>query len=158
MQYTLLELLDESHILVGLAAEDADAAIRALNDALAATGHTRTEFAEDACRRERTFPTGLPTQPVAIAIPHADPEHVLRSAVAIGTLRGPVSFGQMGTDGSTLLAVRAVFLLAIKEREKQVEMIQQLMNVIQNRALLGSLLAARDAGEALRLIREGVAG
>lgn len=156
MAYTLLDLVRTEHILVNMHASDAFSAIQGLNETLVRTGHTTPEFGEDACERERTFPTGLPTQPVAIAIPHADPDHVNASAVAIASLDAPVTFAQMGTDGSTVLEVHALFLLAIKEREKQVEMIQQLMSVIQNQTLLAGILAAASPDAVLQLIRATV--
>ncbi len=153
MQYTLIDLLRAEHIRVSIPASDSFSAIRLLNEALVETGNTSAEFAEDACTRELTFPTGLPTQPVAVAIPHADPVHVQSSAVAIGTLCSPVQFAQMGTDGSIHLDVHAVFLLAIKEQEKQVEMIQQLMKVIQNSSLLSAMTEATSQEEITGLIR-----
>ncbi|HTP00333.1 MAG TPA: PTS sugar transporter subunit IIA [Anaerolineales bacterium] len=158
MQYTLLDLLKPEHVRADLPAADAASVIRLLNDALVRTGNTTAEFAEDACARELTFPTGLPTAPIPVAIPHADPPHVNASAVSIGTLRSPVIFGQMGTDGSVQLEVRAVFLLAIKEQEKQVEMIQQLMKVIQNAALLEAVMKAYDPDAIVSLIRRTVGG
>ncbi len=153
MQYTLVDLLKPEHVRVGIAAADDLEAIRAVNQALVASGHTLLEFGEDACAREATFPTGLPTAPIAVAIPHADPTHVLSSALAIGTLSSPVKFSQMGTDGSIRLDVQLEFLLAIKESEKQVEMIQQLMAVIQNPDVLEAMLRTRDAAGILDLIR-----
>jgi PTS system galactitol-specific IIA component len=62
----------------------------------------------------------------------------------------------MGTDGSTVLDVHMIFLLAIKEKEKQVEMIQQLVRLIQSPNLLSGLSGARDASEAMALIRDGL--
>jgi PTS system galactitol-specific IIA component len=152
MQYTLPDLLRVEHILLDLDASDSSSAIRLLNELLVRTSHTAPEFADDVCTRERTFPTGLPTRPVAVAIPHADPPHVKASAVALGVLRSPVQFAQMGTDGSVKLDAHAVFLLAIKEQEKQVEMIQQLVKVIQNAELLESLMKVAGSQEALDLI------
>jgi len=153
MAYKLLDLVRSDHILVNMAAADAFSAIHGLNEVLVRTGHTLPEFGVDACEREKTFPTGLPTLPVAIAIPHADPDHVSASAVGIASLQSPVSFAQMGTDGTTVLAVHALFLLAIKEREKQVEMIQQLMSVIQDQTLLAGITSAASPAEVLDLIR-----
>lgn len=157
MQYTLIDLLNAEHILVGLQAGDARDAIQKLNAALVGSDHATPEFAEDVWKREQTFPTGLPTQPLAVAIPHADPDHVHRSAVAVGVLGSPVRFAQMGTDGSTLLDVRLVFLLAIKEREKQVEMIQQLVTLIQTGSLLEGLAGAKNSADAIDLIRKTLA-
>ncbi len=156
MQYSLVDLLSEDDICLGLSAPDALSAIRALNDNLVRTGHTTAEFGEDACEREKVFPTGLPTQPVAVALPHADPDHVLRSAVAVATLQSPVTFAQMGTDGSLHLDVHAVFLLAIREREKQVSMIQQLMKLIQDGDVLSELMRAAEVHDAMELIREAL--
>lgn len=158
MQNTLIDLLRAEHILVNVDAKDAQDAIRKLTIALVETGHVTPGFAEDVWKREQTFPTGLPTQPLAVAIPHADPDHVNRSAVCVGVLNSPVRFAQMGTDGSTSLDVHLVFMLAIKEREKQVEMIQQLMMVIQNASLLDGLSRAKESAEAFTLIQTTLAG
>lgn len=156
MQYTLVDLLKLETIQTGLAATDARDAIGKLADSLVAAQDVTAEFAADVWKREETFPTGLPTQPLAVAIPHADPDHVLRSAVAVGVLESPVQFAQMGTDGSTVLEVNILFLLAIKEKEKQVEMIQQLVRLIQSANLLIRLSAAGDPAEALSMIREAL--
>ena len=142
------------NILVGVQARDAQDVIYKLTAALVESGQVSPAFGEDTWAREQSFPTGLPTQPLAVAIPHADPDHVERSSVAIGILTSPVRFAQMGTDGTTMLDVRIVFLLAIKEREKQVEMIQQLVTLIQTGSLLEGLAGAKDPAEALVLIQQ----
>ena len=153
MQYTLIDLLKMEHILVGVEAADAQDAIQILTAPLVETGHVTPEFAMDVWKREETFPTGLPTQPLAVAIPHADPDHVNGSAICVGTLKSPVRFAQMGTDGSTVLDVPVIFLLAIKEKEKQVDMIQQLVTLIQSPSFLDGLPKAKDSSEAMALIQ-----
>ncbi len=158
MAINLRDLLHEEHILIDLEAKDAREAIQALNHALVASQHTQAEFAEDVWQREQTFPTGLPTQPLAVAIPHADPQHVNASAVCIGLLKQPVTFAQMGSDGSTHLPTRIVILLAIKEREKQVALIQELMQVIQSPELLEALLDARSPRQARQIIENALKG
>jgi galactitol PTS system EIIA component len=156
MQYTLIDLLKIEHILVGVEAEDAQDVIHTLTAALVTSGHVKPEFGKDVWKREQTFPTGLPTQPLAVAIPHADPDNVNQSAVCIGVMGSPVRFAQMGTDGSILLDARLIFLLAIKEREKQVEMIQQLVTLIQTGSLLEGLAGVKDSQEAIALIRNAL--
>lgn len=156
MQHNLVDLLTIEHILVGVEAKDARETIENLTTALVSTGDVVPEFAEDTFRREQVFPTGLPTQPIAVAIPHADPDHVNQSALCIGILKSPVYFAQMGTDGSILLDVRLVFLLAIKEREKQVEMIEQLVTLIQTGTLLEAMIRAKDPTEVLKIIQKAV--
>lgn len=153
MQYSLIDLLREDTIAVQLSAPDATGVIQALTGKLVASGHVTSEFADDVTAREKVFPTGLPTQPIAVAIPHADPVHVEQSAVAIGALASPVAFGQMGTDGSQQVNAQIVFLLAIKEKEKQVEMISQLMQLIQTPDLLARLIGAATPKKALAAIK-----
>ncbi len=153
MRSTLLDLLKIEHIQVGVEAADAQDVIRKLSVPFIETGHVAPEFADDVWQREQTFPTGLPTQPLAVAIPHADPDHVNKSGVCVGVLRSPIRFAQMGTDGSTSLDVRVVFLLAVKEKEKQVEMIRQLMLLIQSPSLVEGLSKARDSSAAMALIQ-----
>jgi len=106
----------------------------------------------------RPFPLGFPTQPLPVAIPHADPQHVHASAVSIGLLKQPVTFAQMGSDGSTHLQTRIIFLLAIKEREKQVALIQELIKVIQSPELLEALLNARSPRQARQIIENALKG
>ena len=153
MQYTLVDLLKVEHILVGVEAADAQDAIRKLTAPLVKTEHVTPEFAVDVWKREVTFPTGLPTQPLAVAIPHADPDHVNGSAVCVGILKSSVRFAQMGTDGSTVLDVPVIFMLAIKEKEKQVDMIQQLITLIQSPKLLNGLSKVKSSSEAMDLIQ-----
>lgn len=152
MQYKLTDLINEKHIIVNLQAKDAQEAIDLMTLPLVNTGHVSPEFAEDVWNRELIYPTGLPTEPLAVAIPHADPDHIYKSSVCIGILKTPVQFGQMGTDGSTKLDAHLIFLLALKEREKQVEMISQLIQLIQTGSLLEELSVAQNEIACLDLI------
>ncbi|HSF83887.1 MAG TPA: PTS sugar transporter subunit IIA [Anaerolineales bacterium] len=154
VHHSLADLLLEKHIMVGLKSRNAQSAIRQLGRTLVESDHVHPEFIEDVCKRERIFPTGLPTEPFATAIPHADPTHVLRSALSIGILASPVSFSQMGTDGSVQVQVRIIFLLAIKQREKQVGMLQELVGLIQNPFLLTQLVNADRPHSALEILKQ----
>jgi len=152
MQYKLTDLINKEHIVVNLQAKDSREVIDLMTVPLVNTRHVSPEFAEDVWNRELVYPTGLPTEPFAVAIPHADPDHINQSAVCIGILKTPVQFGQMGTDGSTKLDAHLIFLLALKEREKQVEMISQLIHLIQTGSLLEELSLAQDEITCVELI------
>lgn len=156
MQHRLKDLLRPEHLVLNLEAQDAREALERLVAPLVQTGHVEPEFAQDVWEREQVFPTGLPTQPLASALPHSDPEHVRQTAVAIGTLKTPVRFGQMGTDGSVGLDVHIIILLAIKEREKQVELIQQVVELLQSPGLLEQLAAAETPEQALRTLHRAL--
>ena len=154
MQYTLIGLLKQDHIKCNLEVSNAKEAIEALTALLVKTGHVKPEFAVDVWQRELIFPTGLPTQPFEIAIPHADADHVNQSAVAIGIVNHPVSFFQMGMDNDVKTNAKIIFLLAIKEKEKQVEMLQQLMSLIQSPHLLERLTTLNNAHDIIKTIQE----
>ena len=155
--YTLIDLIREEHILAGITPSDSEGAIRVISRRLEETGYVEAEFEHDVWKREGEFPTGLPTEPVGVAIPHADPDHVLKTAVCVGILNNPVTFTQMGTDSSKEVEASIIFMLAIKEKEKQVVMIQQLVQLIQNPGLLEALVGVQDAPQAFSLIKNSLA-
>ena len=86
MQRNLIDLIHENTTITHLTAENHEQVIRALVDKLHEHGLVELEFANDVLAREETFPTGLPTEPHAVAIPHADPQHVRESAVGVAVL------------------------------------------------------------------------
>jgi PTS system galactitol-specific IIA component len=157
MQYTLADLLLKDHVLLDLNSQDSDGAIEALVSAMNKTGHVNLTYAQDVIEREKIFPTGLPTEPIPVAIPHSDPGQVLHSAVALAVLDQPVAFGLMGTDGTETVQAKIVILLAIKEQEKQVELLQQLIRVIQTGELLTQLIEAKDSGQTVDILKEYLA-
>jgi PTS system galactitol-specific IIA component len=144
MDLRLIDLIHANTIVTHLSAADAEAVIQSLARRCIEAGYAEEGFAEDVIARERIYPTGLPTQPIGTAIPHADPHHILSSVVAVGLLDQPVSFGMMGTDGSVTVPAQAIFLLAIKETAKQVSLIQEVVRLLQSPDLLARLLAAPD--------------
>ena len=154
--YHLLDLIHAHLIATGLRAGSDEEAIRQVNDLLVRAAYAEERFAEDVCAREKSYTTGLPTRPVAVAMPHADPDGVLRSAIAIGVLESPVSFGQMSTNGSVKVAAQVVFLLAIKEREKQIQMIRELIQLLQSAEFLEGVVNAGSPDEVLKLIRQNL--
>jgi PTS system galactitol-specific IIA component len=156
MEYTFLDLLIDEHIRIDLNVTSAEEVIQILSDVLENKGFVEHEFANDVLGREKEFPTGLPTEPIGVAIPHADPDHILKTAVAIGMLKNAVQFSQMGMEAEKRVQVHVVFLLAIKEKEKQVTMIQQLVQLIQTPELLGKLHACESSEEALRVMTRGL--
>ena len=49
-----------------------------------------------------------------------------------------------------------MFLLALKEAEKQVVMIQQLMELLQNASVLQDVIDAADSAQVVRILRDEV--
>ena len=97
------------------------------------------DFADHVLEREATYPTGLPTEPPCVAIPHTDHKHVRHNAIAVGILPEPVVFADMGGD-SDPVPVRVIFLLALGESNKQLNALGWIMEMIQDTPFMRALL------------------
>jgi PTS system galactitol-specific IIA component len=150
-----LALIDHIHpkaLALGIDAQSAEQAIRLLAERLEALGYVRSSYADAVVKREATMPTGLPLgRAVNVAIPHTDPEHVIRPGVALGVLSAPVDFAHM-EEPDGLVPVGVVFLLAIDDKNKQIDMLQQIMEAIQDPDTLSGLTSARTAEEIRSLL------
>jgi PTS system galactitol-specific IIA component len=146
----MIEVLPEA-IQLDIDAADASAAIRAVAAPLVAAGRVTAAYVDAAVAREATFPTGLPTEPEPIAVPHADPDGVIVPSIAIGRLRAPVEFIEMATLDRRL-PVRLVLLLALQSKD-QAAVLSQLIRAVQDRELLGVMLASPSPGDIARRLR-----
>jgi PTS system galactitol-specific IIA component len=136
----------------GLEAADAAAAVRRLATLLVEAGHVDERYGAVVVERESAFPTGLPTDP-PVALPHADPDHVLRSALVVGIFRTPVAFHEMGSPDNTL-QVRIVFLLAVKEKEEAAALLRELVLAFRDHARLTRLQHAETDEEARAVLND----
>jgi len=127
-----------------LDAPSAEAAVRALARELHRGGHVKDTFEAAAVLRERRSPTGLPFPGGAVALPHAEPEHVTSHALAVATLARPVKFRQMGSP-ATLLEVSLVVMPALTAKEQAAAGLAQVIEALQDVALRAELAGAPDA-------------
>lgn len=108
----------------------------------------RKGFYRALTEREKSYPTGLDTGNIKIAIPHTDPNMIIREGMAVAVLKNPVSFGEMG-DPDNSLRVNIVFLLLIKDRKAKFYRI--LLNKIKNSDILHKIYKS-DNSQALCLL------
>lgn len=92
--------------------------------------------------REVTYPTGLQLADIAVAMPHTDPQHVNRPGVCIAQLAHPVTFAHMG-DPDTLVEAEMLFMMAIKDPDEQVELLQKVLSVFQQPEVVAEFRAAK---------------
>ena len=154
MDENFLALFDVNMMRVGAQAENADDAIRLLGEVMAEAGYVEETYWQDVLQRERNFPTGLPTQPVAVAIPHADPDHVIRSGIAVGVFSHPLTFCLMGSNQGETLQVSLLFMLALKDFKQQTQVIRDLLNLIQSGDLLVGISQAQTPCQIMDLIAQ----
>lgn len=108
------EVFREELILLNYEAKDAEDVLRALADKLFEDGSVKDTYFQAMYNRERSYTTGLPTEGIHVAIPHAEVEHVNYSAFAIATMPKPVEFGEMGAAPDYTLDVQIAMMLANK--------------------------------------------
>jgi PTS system galactitol-specific IIA component len=139
--------LQENLVIVPMQARDAADAIGQLGARLQAGGYVRDSWIEAVIEREQAFATGLPTPGIGVAIPHADVEHVLKQAIAVGVLERPVEFGEMGGSPDSKVAVRIVCALAVAHAEAVITVLQHLVSVFQQPDILTQIAAAQTSAE-----------
>jgi PTS system galactitol-specific IIA component len=137
-------MIDAGLCFSGLDVASDEEAVRALARALFRAGNVMASFESAAVAREKRSPTGLPFPDGAIAIPHAEPEHVAKPSLAIGKLTRPVKFREMGNPASQL-DVALVVMPALTAKEQAVAGLARVLDLLQDEAFRRELCAAGDA-------------
>jgi galactitol PTS system EIIA component len=137
-------MLSADLCIAGFLAESSDDVVRALAQRLLAAGHVQPSFETAAIAREKRSPTGLPFPRHGVALPHAEPEHVVAPAIAIASLAKPVSFRQMGTPG-VKLGVSLVVMPALTAKEQAAGELARLVGLLQDESLRLALVQAETS-------------
>jgi len=149
---SLIQTLREETVLLQLAAETSEEVVNALADRLHRLGYVHDTFAGAVMQRETKHPTGLVLSgSVHAAIPHTDPQHVIRAGLALATLEKEVVFQNMIAPEEAV-PVRLVFLMALDQGQSQIEMLVEIARILQNEDLVNGLIAARDFSEVQALL------
>lgn len=133
--------INADNILVNDSAQSREAIIRQLGGLLYEHKYVKDTFVEAVLEREIIFPTGLQTATVGVAIPHTDAEHVIKSTVAIATLKSPVIFMGMGYP-DTEIPVSIVLMLAISDPKKVIDTLTKVISILENAATIDNLVNA----------------
>lgn len=105
-------------------------------------GYVKEGFLLDVYKREIMGPTLIEGK---YAIPHGNPENVIKPAIAIAILKEPVEW----LEGN---AVDLVFMLAVNEQSKDI--VLNLYKLFQNPKFVPSLQVSRSSKEAKNIILE----
>jgi len=147
--------LDRELIKIGLEPVSKEEVLTELGNLLAEKGFVKEGFTESVLSREKSFPTGLPTIPFGVAIPHTDGDMVHESKIAFASLKEPVKFFAMGRNDE-LVDVRLIFMLALKSPEDQLDMLQKLVGLFQNPDTVIQLAEAKDTEAVNEIVKNGV--
>lgn len=120
---------------------DRDTVIRELGHKLLQQGYVKPGFIESVFEREEMGPTCLQG---GLAIPHADPQYVIKAGVAVATLAEPVEWWGLQVD--------LVFLLALRVTDRQLfESLLKVINDERKTQIIRSANSAREIEEEINL-------
>ncbi len=148
-------LLTEDCVRVGVHATDRTDLLARLSADLIAAGIARPTFTQALLDREARYPTGLPTRAIAVAIPHCDVEHVIRSAISVTRLAEPIPFHEMGANDRTV-QVSLVIVMALSDKTSQLTTLQSLIGMLSDEARLNDMKNAPDAHHLFSIINEQI--
>ncbi len=148
--------LNPELIIVGLKAKNKEEVVRKLADLYLERGYVKDTYADAVLTREKSFPTGLPTLDVHVAIPHTDIIHCIKPGLAVAILDEPVEFFEMATLDKYVYP-EIIFLLSIIKPEDQVIWLQRLVTRFQTEGFLKKLRNVPDAQACYELLQEELA-
>lgn len=128
--------LDKKVVLINLEDKDKIEILKKMADRLQREGYVKKSYIQGILKREKIFPTGLQAKNCGVAIPHTDIEHVNSPMIAVATLKNAVEFNMMGGEGDDKVNVKIIFMLAMKDGNAQLSLLQKLMKIIQDDDLL----------------------
>jgi len=143
----ILDFLVPSSVALHYPAGASKDVITHLGKLLFDAGYVRDSFIEAALDRESRLPTGLPLSgDINAAIPHTEVEHVLKPGLAMATLSAPVTFQNM-VSPEEAVPCQLVFVMALDQPKAQIEMLQEIAGILQNPAVIQSLMLASNFEE-----------
>ena len=147
------EVFREELVLLKYDAKDAEDVLRALADRLFEDGAVKETYFQAMWNREQSYPTGLPTEEIQVAMPHAEVEHVNYSAFAIATLQNPVKFGEMGAGPESTVDVEIIMMLANADPEEQVKTLRKMVDLFDEPDSLKAIMEAETASDIVKILR-----
>ena len=99
---------------------------------------------------------GLLINDIGFAIPHTDSSKVNYSQICFASLNQPVEFLNMG-DKNEKIKVELVFMLAMSQPHEQVQILQNLIALFQNKEAINALKQCENEEEFMGILnRNGI--
>lgn len=144
--------MKEDLIFINESYKDCFEFLENISERLLSYGYVKESFKDAIIEREKIFPTGLPVEPIGVAIPHCNSEHVNEAGIVLVKFKDDVKFTSMEGEGD--VNVKIAFVLLVKEKEKQVPLLQKLMEVISNSDILMKIYNENDNEKLIKIMKE----
>lgn len=146
-------VVELENIKVQESVQNREEIIRVLGDLLYKNKYVKDSYTDAVLEREVIFPTGLQTETIGFAIPHTDVEHVIKSAVAVATLKTPVVFHAMGSPDDEI-DVSIVMMLAINDKNKVIDTLTKVISVLKDQPIIEKMMDAETSEDIQTAIYE----
>ncbi|MDD3185088.1 MAG: PTS sugar transporter subunit IIA [Anaerostipes sp.] len=120
-------------------------------DKLETLGYVKSTFKNAIMEREAEFPTALAIEPFPVAIPHADPQHIIKPFIAATRLKQSVKWCEMAANDQQH-DVKFIFMLGFKRSDEHVELLQVLVQNFQRKELMETLESATSVEDYMNAI------
>ena len=126
------ELFDQKLIFWNVEAVDRADLYQKIAAKLKETGVVKESYFAALSQREEEFPTGLKTNFLPIALPHANPENVNQAFIAVVKTANDIAMKQMGTNED--MQTKNFFFLGItaEKQDLQVKLLQRFMQLMND--------------------------
>ena len=130
-------------IKTGVDFADYEAVFHHLADRFIAEGFAKASYREAIFAREKDFPTGIALEYHAVAIPHSDAEHALKSAIYFIRPNKPVKFNRPDEDSQ--VDAELIIALVVTDPQDQLVVLHKLFGKLQDNAFVEQLLMAEES-------------
>ncbi|MFZ7132267.1 MAG: PTS sugar transporter subunit IIA [Eubacteriales bacterium] len=145
--------IKEQYILIDHEAETQYQALEDLCKPLVEDKVIKKEYVDAVIEREKIWPTGLPTQPIGVAIPHADGKNLVnKSSLAIAVLKEPILFNEAGGSDDKKINVKVIFLISMDSSEGQIAILQALNRLFLDKEYLSKMGCAKSSKEVIGIL------
>lgn len=148
------DLFDKKLIFWNVEAKDRESLYFQIAQKLNNYGFVKDSYFNALSKREDEFPTGLKTNFLPIALPHANPENVNQAFIAVVKTLKNIPMKQMGTD--EVMSVKNFFFLGItsEEQDLQVKLLQRFMQLMNDQTFVNSFKMLEDPSDVYQFLVE----
>lgn len=136
---------NKNYFYPNLYAASKEEVLKIMSERLLKDNLVNESYYDKVLERERRFPTGIQAI-IGFAMPHTDPEYVIKDGMSIAILKEPVLFNDM-VDKQNTISVRLIFLLALTKSNKHLEILQKVVELVSHKEAIEKLLNSDEENQ-----------
>lgn len=144
--------IDKNLIFINMNFENKSEVFKFIANELKKRNYADDTYEDAVNEREKQFPTGFRLKNINIAMPHADPVNSRADKLVVITLESPVEF--QNAEDKEKLDVNIVFGLVFHNRDKHIDYLMRLSNLIQDSEKLEKIKKSKTREEIYGLLNE----